>query len=63
MAFVLNLFIREYIENIIIVDEIVSQICDLLENFYKDDKKTSYIFTSDHGMTDQGKNRFFCYGR
>ncbi|EPY82722.1 hypothetical protein CB1_000632065 [Camelus ferus] len=47
-------FIREYMDNIKIVDEGVKEITSMLKDFYGNDGKTAFIFTSDHGMTDWG---------
>lgn len=43
-------------ENIVIVDDIVKRISHLLSEFYDNDNKTAFIFTSDHGMTDWGSH-------
>jgi hypothetical protein len=33
----------------------------MIEEFYHHDKKTAYIFTADHGMTDWGEwHMYFC---
>ncbi|XP_039609277.1 GPI ethanolamine phosphate transferase 1 isoform X1 [Polypterus senegalus] len=45
---------REYIENVKIVDAAIREFVSLIENFYENDEKTAYVFTSDHGMTDWG---------
>ncbi|CAF1372528.1 unnamed protein product [Adineta steineri] len=45
-----------YMKNIHIVDGIVQRLETLIENYYKNDKKTTYVFTSDHGMTDWGSH-------
>nr|XP_010959586.1 GPI ethanolamine phosphate transferase 1 isoform X1 [Camelus bactrianus]XP_045377419.1 GPI ethanolamine phosphate transferase 1 isoform X1 [Camelus bactrianus] len=45
---------REYMDNIKIVDEGVKEITSMLKDFYGNDGKTAFIFTSDHGMTDWG---------
>ncbi|XP_039251345.2 GPI ethanolamine phosphate transferase 1-like [Styela clava] len=47
---------KEYLDNIKIVDEGISNVTKLLDEFYKYDGKTSYIFTADHGMTDWGSH-------
>ncbi|KAM8781096.1 GPI ethanolamine phosphate transferase 1 [Rhynchonycteris naso] len=47
---------REYKDNIKIVDEGVKGIVSLLKEFYGNDEKTAFIFTSDHGMTDWGSH-------
>ena len=38
-----------YMKNIHIVDGIVQRLENLIENYYKHDQKTTYVFTSDHG--------------
>lgn len=46
---------REYAGNIEIVDAGVAEIVSVMEDFFENDKGTSYIFTSDHGMTNWGE--------
>lgn len=43
-------------ENLVLVDKGIQQIVDLIEKVTKEDQKTTYIFTSDHGMTDRGSH-------
>lgn len=38
------------------VDKIVEEIYQLISQQYENDNKTSFIFTSDHGMTDWGSH-------
>ncbi|UJR32060.1 hypothetical protein I4U23_019528 [Adineta vaga] len=45
-----------YMKNIQIVDGIIQRLENLIENYYKHDQKTTYLFTSDHGMTDWGSH-------
>lgn len=45
-----------YKKNIQIVDGIVQRMEKLIENFYQNDQQTTYLFTSDHGMTDSGSH-------
>ncbi|TRY69909.1 hypothetical protein DNTS_015365 [Danionella cerebrum] len=47
---------KEYLENIDLVDAGVAEIARMMEEFYGYDGKTSYIFTSDHGMTNWGSH-------
>ncbi|XP_055962929.1 GPI ethanolamine phosphate transferase 1 [Sorex fumeus] len=47
---------REYKDNIRKVDEGVKEIVSLLNNFYGNDAKTAFVFTSDHGMTAWGSH-------
>ena len=49
------MFIREYENNIRIVDDGIRQMVATIEEFFQHDKRTSYVFTSDHGMTDWGQ--------
>ena len=37
------------------MDAGVKKVVGLLENFYDNDEKTSFVLTSDHGMTNWGK--------
>nr|XP_050049982.1 GPI ethanolamine phosphate transferase 1-like [Dermacentor andersoni] len=46
----------EYYENIALVDRKIRHVVKLIEEFYQEDGKTAYIFTSDHGMTDWGNH-------
>lgn len=47
---------REYESGLTVVDDIVAKVENLMENYYGD-KETLFLFTSDHGMTDWGKNK------
>ncbi|CAG8470841.1 9634_t:CDS:10 [Ambispora gerdemannii] len=47
---------EEYSHNIKVVDEGVREVVEFLENYYKHDGKTAYIFTSDHGMSNIGNH-------
>ncbi|XP_056376960.1 GPI ethanolamine phosphate transferase 1 isoform X2 [Hyla sarda] len=47
---------REYKDNVKKVDEGVKEMVTLIEDFYENDGKTAFIFTSDHGMTDWGSH-------
>lgn len=46
---------REYLDNIGLVDRGVAEIVSVLEEFFGNDGRTAYVFTSDHGMTNWGK--------
>lgn len=46
----------EYKENIRVVDTGVKKVEEMVEEFYQHDKKTAYVFTADHGMTDWGSH-------
>ncbi|GAA5795205.1 hypothetical protein HPULCUR_000559 [Helicostylum pulchrum] len=45
---------EEYLNNIKIVDQGVKEMVDLIEEFYSNDGRTSYVFTADHGMNNRG---------
>lgn len=47
---------QEYLNNIRSVDTGIKQMVDLFESFYKNDGKTAYLMTSDHGMSDWGSH-------
>ena len=46
---------NEYLNNIKVVDKGVKEITRLIDEFYGD-RKTAYVFTADHGMTDWGSH-------
>ncbi|XP_067857967.1 GPI ethanolamine phosphate transferase 1 isoform X2 [Heptranchias perlo] len=46
----------EYKENIRIVDKGIQEVVSVIEDFYGNDKKTAFIYTSDHGMTEWGSH-------
>ncbi|KAL0083736.1 MCD4/FSR2/SSU21/ZRG16 [Phycomyces blakesleeanus] len=45
---------KEYCENIAMVDKGVSEMVNLVEDFYGHDGRTSFVFTADHGMNNRG---------
>lgn len=45
---------KEYLDNIKLVDRGVEEMVQLIEKFYENDGKTSYVFTADHGMNNRG---------
>ncbi|KAM8966459.1 GPI ethanolamine phosphate transferase 1 [Pelodytes ibericus] len=47
---------REYKENVRKVDEGIKEMVELIDDFYGNDDKTAFVFTSDHGMTDWGSH-------
>ncbi|PNI69759.1 PIGN isoform 6 [Pan troglodytes] len=47
---------RDYKDNIKKVDDGVKEIVSMFNHFYGNDGKTTFIFTSDHGMTDWGSH-------
>ncbi|XP_062933167.1 GPI ethanolamine phosphate transferase 1 isoform X2 [Cynocephalus volans] len=47
---------RQYKDNIKKVDDGVKEIVSMFKHFYRNDGKTTFIFTSDHGMTDWGSH-------
>ncbi|KAJ8952590.1 hypothetical protein NQ318_004137 [Aromia moschata] len=46
---------KEYIDNIKLVDDIARNLTALFEDTFED-KSTTFVFTSDHGMTDWGSH-------
>lgn len=50
-------------ENIRTVDKGVEEVVLLIEDFFENDKKTAFIYTSDHGMTEWGKSNSFYYSK
>ncbi|KAK9294452.1 hypothetical protein QLX08_010915 [Tetragonisca angustula] len=46
---------KEYVENMNYVDRKIEEVVQMTENFFGDND-TTYIFTSDHGMTDWGSH-------
>uniref|UniRef100_UPI00358E5152 GPI ethanolamine phosphate transferase 1 isoform X2 n=1 Tax=Myxine glutinosa TaxID=7769 RepID=UPI00358E5152 len=46
----------QYLRNIRAVDEGVADIFAAIEEYFGNDGKTAYLFTSDHGMTDWGSH-------
>lgn len=47
---------QEYRENIEVIDTGVKEVEELITEFYNDDNKTAFVYTSDHGMTDWGSH-------
>ncbi|EFA82521.1 phosphatidylinositol glycan [Heterostelium album PN500] len=47
---------KEYYDNIKLVDRGIAKITKKIEEFYGDDGKTAFIFTSDHGMSNRGSH-------
>lgn len=46
---------KEYLHNIKVVDQGVQEITTLINEFYGD-RKTAFVFTADHGMSDWGSH-------
>ena len=46
---------KEVIDNLKLVDSGIKEMVDLIDSYYGD-KKTAFVFTSDHGMTDWGSH-------
>ena len=42
-----------YLNNVKVVDNIAERVYNLVESYFKDNQ-TSYIFTTNHGMSDKG---------
>lgn len=64
------MFSRNFLTTIKFVDENIKDIEKIITDFYNDDGKTTFLMTSDHGMTDWGKEifklqevYFFCYSK
>ncbi|RIB11379.1 putative GPI-anchor [Gigaspora rosea] len=47
---------QEYLNNIKVVDDGIYKTIQLLDEFYGNDMKTAYVFTSDHGMSNRGNH-------
>ncbi|XP_064640731.1 GPI ethanolamine phosphate transferase 1-like [Lineus longissimus] len=47
---------EEYLHNIKVVDDGISEIVAHIEDYFKHDKQTAYVFTADHGMTNWGSH-------
>ncbi|KAG0164960.1 Glycosyl phosphatidyl inositol anchor synthesis [Apophysomyces sp. BC1034] len=45
---------KQYCDNISLVDKGVAEIVEMMEEFYGNDGRTSYVFTADHGMNNRG---------
>ncbi|KAI8968021.1 Phosphatidylinositolglycan class N-domain-containing protein [Mycotypha africana] len=45
---------KEYLNNINLVDAGIKEMVEIIEEFYDNDGRTSYIFTADHGMNNRG---------
>lgn len=48
------IFYREYLNNIVIVDDGIQEVVGLLEEFYYYDNRIVYIVIADYGMIDWG---------
>ncbi|XP_047126028.1 GPI ethanolamine phosphate transferase 1 isoform X1 [Hydra vulgaris] len=44
----------EYLQNVALVDEGIKNITEMINDFYGNDQKSTFIVTSDHGMTPWG---------
>ncbi|XP_077592009.1 GPI ethanolamine phosphate transferase 1 isoform X1 [Stigmatopora nigra] len=47
---------HEYLNNIGLVDTGVSEMVSIIEEFFSNDERTAFVFTSDHGMTNWGSH-------
>ena len=45
---------KEYMHNIKVVDDGIRKVVKLIEEYYRHDGKTAYVFTADHGMSNRG---------
>lgn len=52
---------RQYLDNIGLVDTGVAELVSIIEDFFGNDGRTAYVFTSDHGMTNWGKMLVYLY--
>lgn len=46
----------EYNNNIRLVDKGISKVVQAVERYFREDRRTAYVFTADHGMTDWGSH-------
>ncbi|CDS02075.1 hypothetical protein, partial [Sporisorium scitamineum] len=49
-------FSSEYVGNTIVVDAITREVEKLMDHFYRNDGRTAYVFTADHGMSVKGNH-------
>ena len=47
---------KKYADNIRVVDKGVKRIVEVVERYWRNDGRTAFIFTADHGMTDWGSH-------
>uniref|UniRef100_A0A3Q0R0C9 GPI ethanolamine phosphate transferase 1 n=1 Tax=Amphilophus citrinellus TaxID=61819 RepID=A0A3Q0R0C9_AMPCI len=47
---------QEYLDNIGLVDAGLAEVVSIIEDFFGNDGRTAYVFTSDHGMTNWGSH-------
>ncbi|XP_028288277.1 GPI ethanolamine phosphate transferase 1 [Parambassis ranga] len=47
---------QEYLDNVGLVDAGVAELVSIVEDFFGQDGRTAYVFTSDHGMTNWGSH-------
>ena len=47
---------QQYRDNINSVDEGIRRVVSVVEKYFRDDGRTAYIMTADHGMTDWGSH-------
>lgn len=47
---------KEYLDNIALVDSGIAELVSVIEDFFNNDGRTAYVFTSDHGMTNWGSH-------
>ena len=50
-----------YTSNLLLVDRLTEKLVQTLERYYEDDRRTAFIFTSDHGMSAKGSYVLTCY--
>lgn len=47
---------KEYMDNIRVVDEGVKRTVEVVDRYWRNDGRTAFLFTADHGMTDWGSH-------
>lgn len=50
---------RNFLTTIKFVDERIKEIEGIIKDFYNNDGRTTFLMTSDHGMTDWGMCSFY----
>lgn len=54
LVFIIELFHRQFLRTLTHVDEGIKKMEKLIRDYYNDDGRTTFLMTSDHGMTDWG---------
>jgi phosphatidylinositol glycan class N len=45
---------REYLRQLTFIDDGIRRVVRRAQQFYDDDRRSAFVFTSDHGMSDKG---------